>query len=150
MPGAPKCCPTPSKETCTAAERSNKSLMGILEVRGAPPIATVNPAPSRDQVGVCPPGLAAEPRPPSGKEWGREPDSLSRCPHPIMPLAPPRDSEQRKPTEQNHTFNLEKLGAATPSCGLPAPSLIWLVRNGSKSGSYLIMQFIFHSQHKLL
>lgn len=107
--------------------------------------------------------LARQLSPPPRKEPGgkQNPDfhllrsgsARPRRPHGITPFAPtwgPKGGKKKHPTEQNYTFNLEKLGGPSrhraPS---PLPPSA-LTSTGCKSGSYLITQFIFHSPHKLL
>lgn len=57
-----------------------------------------------------------------------------------------KNREEIRPSPPNPGL----LGKASRLCCIPSFLQISRQSSGSKSGSYLIMQFIFHSQHKLL
>lgn len=93
----------------TAVAMACKRLLGTL-----PDLWDPGTPPGSTWLSTSSPGLAADP--PTFLEGAA---TAEPTPPPATPLAPPRGSQEKKPPEQNYTFNLEKLGGPSQ---LRAPS----------------------------
>ena len=161
MPGALNSCPAPRKQAHTAAKLSSKGLTASSRSAShlAPPPSASDPwrasvctRPRWWQLTERPSwkelGLKSSPDVPPAQRWV----SLNRLPphhHTTTPLAPTQGSKQRTHGAESHIQPLE-IRRPLPASGSKPPPSFPLASTGSKSGSYLITQFIFHSQHKLL